>query len=90
MFNSVLETELVAIKPKGLTHENSIYFQERTKTGNYLYFNANITFQVERIDFFFRAGNIIAGAFGYKYFTTPYYPMQGRNFELGITWKFYD
>lgn len=66
------------------------YHQESTKVGNYLYFDANITLQVQRIAFFFRAGNIIAGAFGYKYFTTPYYPMQGRNFELGITWKFYD
>ena len=69
---------------------HQFYFQDKTKTGNYLYFDANITLQVERIDFFFRAGNIIAGAFGYDYFTTPYYPMQGRNFELGITWKFYD
>ena len=69
---------------------HQFYHQEKTKVGNYLYFDANITFQVQRIAFFFRAGNIIAGAFGYKYFTTPYYPMQGQNFELGITWKFYD
>lgn len=69
---------------------HQFYFQDKTKVGNYLYFDANITFQVERISFFFRAGNIIAGAFGYKYFTTPNYPMQGRNFEVGIKWKFYD
>ena len=58
--------------------------------GNYLYFDANLTMQVQRIAFFFRAGNIIAGAFGYDYCTTPNYPMQGLNFEVGITWKFYD
>ncbi|MCQ2284440.1 MAG: putative porin [Bacteroidales bacterium] len=69
---------------------HQFYYQERTKVGNYLYFNANITLQVERIAFYFRAGNIIAGLFSYKYFTTPYYPMQGQNFELGITWRFYD
>ncbi len=71
-----------------LVHQ--FYHQERTKVGNYLYFDINITMQVERIAFFFRAGNLLAGAFSYKYFTTPYYPMQGQNFEIGLTWRFYD
>lgn len=69
---------------------HQFYHQETVKVGNYLYFDANVTLQVRRLAFFFRAGNIIAGAFGYNYFTTPYYPMQGQNFEVGLTWKFYD
>lgn len=69
---------------------HQFYHQESEKVGNYLYFDANLTMQVQRIAFFFRAGNIIAGAFGYDYCTTPNYPMQGLNFEVGITWKFYD
>ncbi|MCQ2277427.1 MAG: putative porin [Bacteroidales bacterium] len=69
---------------------HQFYHQDRVKVGNYLYFDANITFQVDRIAFFVRAGNLLEGLISYKYFTTPYYPMQGRNFALGITWRFYD
>lgn len=69
---------------------HQFYSQERTKVGNYLYFNANLTLQVDRLAFFARAGNLMAGVLGYKYFTTPYYPMQGQNFVFGIIWKFYD
>lgn len=69
---------------------HQFYHQETRKTGNYLYFNADVSMQVERISFFFRGGNLIAGLISYQYFTTPNYPMQGRNFEIGIRWRFYD
>lgn len=69
---------------------HQFYHQASTQVGNYLYFNADITLRVERTSFFFRAGNLLAGVFSFKYFTTPFYPMQGRNFEIGINWKFFD
>lgn len=69
---------------------HQFYHQEMQKTGNYLYLNADISMQVDRISFFARGGNLIAGLISYKYFTTPNYPMQGRNFEVGIKWRFYD
>ena len=69
---------------------HQFYHQESVKVGNYLYFNADITIQVERVSLFFRAGNLLEGVFSYKYFSTPYYPMQGRNFEIGVNWKFFD
>lgn len=69
---------------------HQFYYQQDVKVGNYLYFDLNITFRVNRIAFYVRGGNLLEGVFSYKYFTTPYYPMQGRNLELGITWRFYD
>ncbi len=69
---------------------HQFYHQEVVKVGNYLYVDANITFQISRIAFYVRGGNLLEGVFGYKYFTTPYYPMEGRRFQIGITWKFYD
>jgi hypothetical protein len=45
---------------------------------------------VKRLSFFVRGGNLIAGLLSFRYITTPGYPMQGRNFEVGVNWKFYD
>lgn len=69
---------------------HQFYRQNSQKVGNYLYFDMNITMQVERIAFFVRASNLLDGVFGYTYFTTPNYPMEGRRFQIGISWKFYD
>jgi hypothetical protein len=66
------------------------YDQEGFDNGKYLYLDANFTFQVSRLCFFFRASNLLAGIMGYNYFTTPYYPMEGRRFQIGINWRFYD
>ena len=69
---------------------HQFYHQGNEQVGNYLYFDLNLTMRVERIAFFVRGGNLLAGVFNFKYLTTPFYPMQGRNVELGITWRFYD
>ncbi len=66
------------------------YRQTDTKTGHFIYFDLNLTFKIERISFFIRGGNLLAGFVGYNYLTTPSYPMQGQNLQLGIVWKFYD
>ncbi|MDY6326575.1 MAG: putative porin [Bacteroidales bacterium] len=66
------------------------YSQQRIATGNYLYINAHIALKVKRLSFFIRGGNLMAGLISFKYITTPDYPMQGLNMELGLNWKFYD
>lgn len=69
---------------------HQFYHQGNEQVGNYLYFDLNLTMRVERIAFFVRGGNLLAGVFNFKYLTTPFYPMQGRSVEVGITWRFYD
>jgi len=69
---------------------HQFYSQRNIITGNYLYVNAHIALRVKRLSFFIRGGNLLAGLLSYHYITTPGYPMQGRNFELGVNWKFYD
>lgn len=69
---------------------HQFYSQQIMISGNYLYVNAHIAFRVKRISFFVRGGNLLAGLLSYHYITTPGYPMQGRNLEVGVNWKFYD
>ena len=69
---------------------HQFYHEDNEQVGNYLYFDLNLTLRVERIAFYVRGGNLLAGVFNFKYLTTPFYPMQGRNVEVGITWRFYD
>jgi hypothetical protein len=69
---------------------HQFYSQQLMTTGNYLYVNAHVAFRVRRISFFVRGGNLFSGLFSFHYITTPDYPMQGRNFEVGVNWKFYD
>lgn len=69
---------------------HQFYAQQYIITGNYLYVNAHLAFRVKRLSFFVRGGNLIAGLLSFRYITTPGYPMQGRNFEVGVNWKFYD
>lgn len=69
---------------------HQFYAQEYISTGNYLYLNAHLALRVKRTSFYVRGGNLIAGLLSFRYITTPGYPMQGRNFEVGVNWKFYD
>lgn len=69
---------------------HQFYVQKESKVGNFLYFDASLTLQVQRISFFVKGGNLIAGILNYNYFTTPSYPMQGQSVRIGITWRFYD
>lgn len=69
---------------------HQFYYQNKMKVGNYAYWDANLTLRIKRITFFFRAGHILSGLAGQFYFLTPDYPAMGRNFQLGLNWKFYD
>lgn len=69
---------------------HQFYVQNDVEVGNFLYFDASLTLQVQRISFFVKGGNLLSGILNYNYFTTPYYPMQGRSVRIGICWRFYD
>ena len=69
---------------------HTFHYQNSQSIGNFVYWDANITVQVERINFFFRAGNLLPPFMHYRNFTTPNYPVKDYFFSLGITWKFYD
>ncbi len=69
---------------------HQFFTQNIIVTGNYLYINAHLALQVKRLAFYIRGGNLIAGLLSFRYITTPGYPMQGRNMEIGVSWKFYD
>jgi hypothetical protein len=66
------------------------HYQNSQLVGNFVYWDANITFQIERINFFFRAGNLLSPFMHYRNFTTPVYPHKDYLFSLGISWKFFD
>ena len=66
------------------------HYQNTQLTGNFVYWDANITFQIERICFFFRAGNLLPPLMHYRNFTTPNYPVKDYFFSIGVTWKFFD
>ena len=68
----------------------SFYTQNMVKVGNYLYFDPSIAIQVQRIALYFKVTHVLCGAIKYRYFTTPDYPMEGRQFVLGLTWRFFD
>ena len=69
---------------------HQFYHQEEIKLGNYLYFDLHLSFRVKRISFFVRGGNLLAGLMGFRYVTTPSYPLQAQNLRVGINWRFYD
>ena len=69
---------------------HQFHYQTEVQTGNYLYLGAYINLKIQRIGAFFRYDNLLVGALPNRYITTPYYPMTGRKFSVGINWRFYD
>jgi hypothetical protein len=69
---------------------HQFHYQTEVKTGNYLYLGTYINLKIQRIGAFFRYDNLLVGALPNRYSTTPYYPMTGRKFSVGINWRFYD
>ncbi|MEG2071304.1 MAG: putative porin, partial [Bacteroidales bacterium] len=87
-FDMMYTTSYMANGYDPILHQ--FYYQDQNTTGHYFYLDANITIQVQRIAFFFRAGHFLSGIIGNNYFSTPFYPETARRFNLGITWRFYD
>jgi len=69
---------------------HKFYYQSAQKTGNFLYMDVNLTLRIDRINFFFRAGNLLAPAMVYRNFTTPYFPVKDYLLSIGINWRFFD
>jgi len=68
----------------------TFHYQNTQPIGNFLYWDANITFKIERIIFFFRIGNLLPPLMHYRNFTTPRYPVNDYMINIGISWKFFD
>jgi hypothetical protein len=68
---------------------HKFYNQNSQLVGNFLYFDANLNLKIERICFFFRAGNLLAPAIKGKNLSTLNYPADYL-LSLGISWRFYD
>jgi hypothetical protein len=72
---------------------HQFYWQERYRVGNFLYFDVNLSLQVQRIAFYVRGGNLLSDLLSDRYYTTPAYPMKSisnLNITIGIAWRFYD
>jgi hypothetical protein len=67
----------------------TFYYQNTQSVGNFIYWDANVTFKIDRINFFFRAGNILSPILTNGNFTTPDYP-NNYLLSLGISWRFHD
>jgi hypothetical protein len=67
----------------------TFYRQNSQLAGNFVYWDANVTFKIDRINFFFRAGNLLTTFMDYGNFTTPDYP-NSYVLSLGISWRFHD
>lgn len=86
--NATYNTSYYADAYYPLLHQ--FYHQHEVKTGNYCYLDLYLAIRVQRINIFIRGVHLLSGLMGYHYFTTPGYPMQGRGFSVGITWRFHD
>jgi hypothetical protein len=65
------------------------YYQKSVSAGNFVYLDANLTVSIERINFFFRAGNVLAAFLKQGNYTTPYYASDYL-LNVGISWRFHD
>ena len=69
---------------------HKFYYQKSQSVGNFLFMDVNLTINIDRINFFFRAGNLLAPALQYGNFTTPNYPVNDFLLSLGLSWRFFD
>lgn len=86
--NAAYNTSYYADAYYPLLHQ--FYHQHEVKTGNYCYLDIYLALRVQRINIFIKGIHLLSGAMGHHYFTTPGYPMQGRGFSAGLTWRFHD
>jgi hypothetical protein len=69
---------------------HKFYLQRYQKLGNFIFWDANLTVKIDRINFFFCIGNLLPPFMYYRNFTTPDYPIKEYLISLGITWQFFD
>ncbi len=66
------------------------YLQGNFKSANYPYMDLFLNAKIKRAKIFLKMEHVNAGLMGYDYFMIPHYPMLGRAFKFGVSWKFYD
>ena len=66
------------------------YTQDQIKTGNYLYCDLFINFQIKRANIFVKYQHLNAGFTNYNYYLMPHYPAQDGALKVGIQWRFWD
>ena len=86
--NAAYNTSYYADAYYPLLHQ--FYHQHEVKVGNYCYLDLYLAIRVQRINIFFKGTHLLCGLMGFRYFTTPDYPMQSPGFSVGITWRFHD
>jgi hypothetical protein len=69
---------------------HKFYYQQSQKVGDFIFMDANVTVKIDRINFYFRIGNLLPPAMNYKNFTTPNYPLKEYLISLGLSLRFFD
>lgn len=66
------------------------YLQNEKKYGNYPFIDFFINVRVKAVRVMIKIDHLNAGWSGSGYMQTPHYPMSGRTFKFGLSWRFYD
>jgi hypothetical protein len=66
------------------------YLQSEKKYGNYPFMDVFLNARVKTVRIFIKVDHLNSGWTKNTYMLTPHYPMNGRAFKLGISWRFYD
>jgi len=69
---------------------HKFYSQKTQSVGNFIFMDVNLTLKVDRIHFFFRAGNLLATVMNHNNITTPDYPQKDFLLTIGVNWRFFD
>lgn len=76
--------------PRYMPAVRQFYTQQQIKTGNYPMLDFFVNINIKRANLFAKLTHLQQGLMGYDYFLIPDYPLQGRAFKFGVSWKFYD
>lgn len=74
--------------PKYQPATASFAVQRDQKIGNYPFMNAYANFKLSKVRFYVMMSNVNQGWFSSDYFSMPYYPLNPRRFQLGLTVDF--
>lgn len=66
------------------------YLQNEKKIGNYPFVDFFINCKIKVVRVFFKVDHLNNGLSGNNYYVAPNYPINGRAFKIGISWRFFD
>lgn len=69
---------------------SQFYLQSKKKYGNYPFVDFFINAKIKMVKLFFKIDHLNYGLSEGNYMLTPHYPLNGRSFKFGLSWKFYD